>query len=161
MRTDWEHWGCLAQRKGSRESRHPSVPKVGYRKDGKGLSISEYSDRIMHNGYKMKEAMFNIDTSKKFFTQSDESLKHIAQTNCGCPVSVHGQPGWGFEQSGLVEGVPVHSRGVGTRSFLRSLLIHTILQFHDKSSHSLCFRLRPVMWEKHCQAICKHSIMFR
>lgn len=51
----------------------------------------------MHNDYKLKEAMFNIDIGKKFFTQSDESLKHIAQTSCGCPVSVHGQLGWGFE----------------------------------------------------------------
>jgi len=31
------------------------------------------------------------------------------------PGSVQGQVGWGFEQPGLVEGVPAHSRGVGTR----------------------------------------------
>jgi len=35
--------------------------------------------------------------------------------------------GWGFEQSGLVEGVPVHGRGVGTRCFIRSLPTQTIL----------------------------------
>jgi len=29
--------------------------------------------------------------------------------------SVQGQAGWGFEQAGLVEGVPVHGRGVRTR----------------------------------------------
>jgi len=29
--------------------------------------------------------------------------------------SVQGQVGWDFEQSGLVEGVPGHGRGVGTR----------------------------------------------
>ena len=31
------------------------------------------------------------------------------------PGSVQGQVGWGFEQPGLVEGVPVHGGGVGTR----------------------------------------------
>jgi len=28
---------------------------------------------------------------------------------------VQGQVGWGFEQPGLVESVPAHDRGVGTR----------------------------------------------
>ena len=28
--------------------------------------------------------------------------------------SVQGQVGWGFEQPGLVEGVPAHGGGVGT-----------------------------------------------
>ena len=31
------------------------------------------------------------------------------------PGSVQGQDGWGFEQPGLVEGVPAHCRGAGTR----------------------------------------------
>jgi len=30
------------------------------------------------------------------------------------PGSVQGQVGWGFEQPGLVEGVPAHGMGVGT-----------------------------------------------
>jgi len=35
----------------------------------------------------------------------------------GCPLSgsVPGQAGQGFEQPDLVEGVPAHGRGVGTR----------------------------------------------
>jgi len=35
----------------------------------------------------------------------------------GCPLpgSVQGQAGWGFEQPGLVGGVPAHGGGVGTR----------------------------------------------
>jgi len=39
----------------------------------------------------------------------------IDQRSCGCPLpgSVPGQIGWGFEQPGLVEGVPAHGRGVG------------------------------------------------
>jgi len=31
------------------------------------------------------------------------------------PASVQGQVGWGCEHPGLVEGVPVHGRVVGTR----------------------------------------------
>jgi len=31
------------------------------------------------------------------------------------PGSVQGWVGWDFEQRGLVEGVPAHGRGVGTR----------------------------------------------
>ena len=36
---------------------------------------------------------------------------------CGCPLpgSVQGQVGWSSEQPGLMEGVPAHGRGVGTR----------------------------------------------
>jgi len=39
------------------------------------------------------------------------------QGSCGCPLlgSVQGQFGWGFEQPYLVEAVPAHGRGVGTR----------------------------------------------
>jgi len=35
------------------------------------------------------------------------------------PGGVQGQAGWGFEQPGLVGGVPAYSRGVGTRWPLR------------------------------------------
>jgi len=30
--------------------------------------------------------------------------------------NIQGQIGWGFEHPGLVEGVPAHGRGFGTRS---------------------------------------------
>lgn len=43
------------------------------------------------------------------------------------PGSVHGQAGWSFEQPGLIEYVPVHGKGVGTRSSSRSLSTETIL----------------------------------
>ena len=38
----------------------------------------------------------------------------VAQRICACrlPGSAQGQVGWGFEQLGVVEGVPAHSRGV-------------------------------------------------
>jgi len=43
-------------------------------------------------------------------------VEQVAQRNCGCPIpgSVQDQVGWGFEQPGLVEGVPAHARGVGS-----------------------------------------------
>jgi len=40
---------------------------------------------------------------------------------------VQGQAGWSSEQPGLVEDVPAHGRGVGTRWSLRSLPTLTIL----------------------------------
>jgi len=49
--------------------------------------------------------------------EGGEALAQVTQRSCGChlPGSVQGQVGWGFEQPGLVEGVPAHGRGVGTR----------------------------------------------
>jgi len=46
--------------------------------------------------------------------EGGEALEQVAWRSCGCPLpgSVQGQVGWGFEQPGLVEGVPVHGRGV-------------------------------------------------
>ena len=51
------------------------------------------------------------------YCEDGETLKQVAQRSCGCPlpVSVQGQVGWGFEQPGVVEGVPASSRVVGTR----------------------------------------------
>jgi len=44
-------------------------------------------------------------------------MEHVAQRSCGCPLpgSVQAQAEQGFEQPGLVEGVPGHGSGVGTR----------------------------------------------
>ena len=49
--------------------------------------------------------------------EGGEALAQVARRGCGCPIpgSVQGQAGWGFEQPGLVEGVPARGRGVGTR----------------------------------------------
>jgi len=46
-----------------------------------------------------------------------ETLAQVAQRSCGCPLpgSVQGQAGWSSEHPALVEGVPAHGRGVGTR----------------------------------------------
>ena len=53
----------------------------------------------------------------EFCDEGGEALAQVAQRSCGCPLSgtVQGQVGWGFEQPGLVEGVPARGRGVGTR----------------------------------------------
>ena len=50
-----------------------------------------------------------------FYNGGGEALAQAAQRSCGCPRpgSVQGQVGWGFEQPGLVEGVPGHGSWVG------------------------------------------------
>ena len=55
--------------------------------------------------------------------------KGNSQRSCGCPLpwSFQGQVGCSFERSGLVEAVPHHGTGVGTRWSLTSLPSQTIL----------------------------------
>ena len=50
------------------------------------------------------------------YCEGEETLEQVAQRSCGCPLpgNVQGQVGRGFEQPGLVEGVPAHGRGLGT-----------------------------------------------
>jgi len=50
-------------------------------------------------------------------SEGDETLAQASQRSCGCPLpgSVQCQTGWGFEEPGLVEGVPAHGSGGGTR----------------------------------------------
>jgi len=57
------------------------------------------------------------DEDEILHSEGGEALAQVAQRICGCPFpgSVQGQVGWGFEQPGLLEGVPAHGRGVGTR----------------------------------------------
>jgi len=61
--------------------------------------------------------------------EGGETLEQDAQRNCGCPLpgSIQGQVGWSSEKPGVVEDVPAHGKGVGTRWSLRSLPTLTIL----------------------------------
>jgi len=51
------------------------------------------------------------------YSEGCEALAQVAQRSCGCslPGSAQGQVGWSSEQPGLVEVVPAHGRGGGTR----------------------------------------------
>jgi len=103
--------------------------KGAYEKDGDTLFSRACSDGTRGSDFKLKEHRFILDIRKILYNGSGEALAQAAQRSCGCPLpgSVQGQAGWGFEQPGLVEGVPAHGRGVGTRRALRLLLNRTIL----------------------------------
>jgi len=49
--------------------------------------------------------------------EGGEALEQVAYRSCGCPIpgSAQGQDVWGHQQYGLGDGVPAHSRGIGTR----------------------------------------------
>jgi len=51
------------------------------------------------------------------YCEGGEALDQVAQRSSGCPLpgSVEGRVGSGFEQRGVVEGVPAHVKRVGTR----------------------------------------------
>jgi len=59
--------------------------------------------------------------------------------SCACPIPgrVQGKAGWGFEEPGLVKGVPAHSSGVRTRQSLRSPPTQTLPWFYDLHTSNL------------------------
>ena len=63
------------------------------------------------------------------YYEAGEALEQVAQRSCGCPLpgSIQDQVGLGFEQPGVVEGVPAYSRGIGTIWSLRSLPAQIVL----------------------------------
>ncbi|KAK4827836.1 hypothetical protein QYF61_021973, partial [Mycteria americana] len=76
--------------------------KGAYKKAGEGLFTRACSDR----------------TREILHYEGGEALEQVAQRSCGHPIpgSVQGPVGWGFEQPGLVEGVPAHGRGISPSS---------------------------------------------
>jgi len=50
------------------------VPEGAYKKAGEGLFTRACSDRTKGNGFKLKEGIFTLDITKKFFTM--RGLRH-------------------------------------------------------------------------------------
>jgi len=90
--------------------------KGSYKGAGEGLFTRACSDSTRGNGFRLKEGRFRY--KKEFlYSEGGETLAQVAQRSCGCPLpgSVQGQVGRSCEQPGLVEDVPAHGRGAGTR----------------------------------------------
>ena len=89
-----------------------------YRKAGEGLFIETCSDKMMGNGFKLKEGRFRLDIRKKFFTvrvgRHWNSLPS-GVVNTPSLEALNGQAGWGCMYPGLEGGVSAYSRGVRTR----------------------------------------------
>jgi len=86
--------------------------KGAYKKAEEGLFTRACSDRTSDNGFKLKEGRYKKES---LYSEGAEALAQAAQSCCSLPGRVQGQVGWGFKQPGLVEGIPDHGRGLGTR----------------------------------------------
>ena len=86
--------------------------KGTYKRAREGLFTRACSDTTRSNGFKLKEGRFRLDARKKFFTMM--VVRHwnrLSREIVAAPsLEVQGQAGWGFEQPGLMEGVPAHGR---------------------------------------------------
>lgn len=48
--------------------------------------------------------------------RGDEAVAQVTRRSCRChlPGNIQGWIGWGFEQLGLLEGIPAHGKGLGS-----------------------------------------------
>ena len=94
-------------------------------------SLKKSSYQIFTWSQKKREKLF---LKEEFIYNSLHQASHLVPNN-----SCTGQVGWSSEQPGLVENVPAHGRGAGSRWSLTSLPTQTILWFYEirKSSISI------------------------
>ena len=67
------------------------------------------------------------------YYEGGEALEQVAQRSCGCRIMGSVQ-GWGFEQPGLVEGVPAQGRAPETRSLPTQLGPFQLKSFYDSKN---------------------------
>jgi len=62
------------------------------------------------NGFKLRGEIYIRYKKEILYYEGGEAVPR----SCGCPLpgSVQGHAEWGFDQPGLMKGVPAHGRGV-------------------------------------------------
>jgi len=123
------------------------VPEGTCKKAGEALLTRAWSERTRGNGFKLKEGRFRLDIRKVLYCKGgEEALAQVAQRSCRCriPGSVQGLVGWGFERPVLVEDVPAHGRGAGTRRSIRSVPTQTVLWLYDSVNEKLFGNVKPL-----------------
>ena len=90
--------------------------KGTHKKDGDRLFSRACCNRTRGNGFKLREGRLRLDNNEEiFYHEGGETLEQVVQRGGGCPIpgNFQGHIGQGSEQSGLVEDVPAHCRGLG------------------------------------------------